>query len=94
MIVKCYRKSYRGKDTSDFGLEIYDDNSSWYWQVFQRLDLILSSQQHFEISCYYQEDSVYGGYSLGARMSRIEFQPLTVVAFGNLFNSVFQFSHL
>lgn len=92
---KCYRNSYRGKVTSEFGvLEIYDNNNSWYWWVFYRLHLILSSQQHYEISCYYQEDSIYSGYNLGARMSGIEFQPLTIVAFGNLFNSVFQFSPL
>ena len=60
--------------------------------MFPRFDLILSSQ-HFEISCYCQEDSVYGGYNLGARMSRIGSQALTVVAFGNAFNS-FCFSSL
>lgn len=31
---------------------------------------------------------MYGGDSLGARMSRMESQPLTVVAFGNAFNSL------
>lgn len=89
VIQKYYRKSYSGKVTSDFGdLEIYDDNSNWYWQVFYRLHWILSSQQYCEISCYYQEDSVYGGYGLGARMSGIASQPLTIVAFVNLFNSL------
>lgn len=62
--------------------------------MFYRADLILSSQQHYEISCYCQENSVCGGYRLGAGMSGIESQPLTIVAFGNLFNSLFLFSHL